>query len=121
MRPHRASAFADAVPLDLRGRRTPATLDALDRRDALIVEAVAVHFAGASMNDAAHRLHAALARYEAGPWRRERIAEHCPSRHTGRLTAYCWNILAARAHTPSVRLIRSILARTAFRCQGARP
>ena len=70
MKPQRASAFIDAVPVG-RGHRRPETLAALNRRDELIREAVAVYFPGASANDAAHRLHTALQRYECGSWRRD--------------------------------------------------
>jgi hypothetical protein len=38
----------------------------------LIAEAATVFFSTASANEAAHRLHTALARYESGAWRRER-------------------------------------------------
>jgi hypothetical protein len=63
------------VPLDRRGHRRPETLAALHCRDALIREVVAVFFPRLSANDAAHRLHTALQRYESGAWRRERIAD----------------------------------------------
>jgi hypothetical protein len=115
MRPLRHSAFANAVPIDGRGHRRPETLAAIDRRDVLIAEAATVFFSTASANEAAHRLHTALARYESGAWRRERSMDACPPRHTGRLAAYCWQILRARDRVPSARLIRSILA--TFRCQ----
>jgi hypothetical protein len=117
VKPLRINDVTDAKPLNRRGHRLPATLDAINRRDQLICEAVATHFPGASANDAAHGLHQALDRYAGGPWRRERTAEACPPRHAGRLAGYCWQILRARDRTPSARLIRLILSREAFRCQ----
>ena len=42
MKLHRASAFADAVSLDGRGRRTPQTMLLLDERDHLLREAAEV-------------------------------------------------------------------------------
>jgi hypothetical protein len=58
--------------------RRPETLAALHRRDALICEAAAVYFSGSSANDAAHRLHTTLQRYESGTWRPERSTDTCP-------------------------------------------
>jgi hypothetical protein len=107
------------VPLGRRGYRRPETLAALHRRDALICDAVAMFFPSSSANGAAHRLHTALQRYESGAWRRERIADGCPSRHTGRIAGHCWEILHTVDHVPSARLIRAILARAGFRCQPA--
>ena len=105
--------------IDRRGHRLPATLAAIDRRDAMIVAAVAVFFPGLSANDAAHRLHQAIDRYALGAWRRERIADACPSRHDGKIAAHCWQILRTIDRTPSARSIRLILSRAAFRCQPA--
>jgi hypothetical protein len=116
MKPLRTGDVTNAAPLAGRGHRLPATLAAIARRDALIREAVAVFFLGASANEAAHRLHQALDRYACGPWRRERAAEFCPPRHDG-LAGYCWKILRQRDRTPSARSIRLVLARAAFRCQ----
>jgi len=101
---------------DGRGRRNPDTLAALARRDELICEAVAAYFPGASANDAAHRLHTALHRYECGSWRRDRTSDVLPSRHAGRIAAHCWQILRVIERTPSARSIRLILAK-GFRCQ----
>ena len=84
---------------DGRGHRRPETLAALARRDELIRLTVAVYFPGSSANDAAHRLHTALHRYECGAWRRDRVSDVCPSRHTGRINGHCWQILPRdRAH-----------------------
>ena len=110
MKPLRSEAFADAEPLRGRGHRAPATLAALAARDRLLRETARLYFAGLSDNEAAHRLHDALARYAGGGWRRERAAEVCPARYGGRLTAHCWRILKARDATPSARSVRRILA-----------
>jgi hypothetical protein len=110
------------VPLrhaaDLRGHRRPETTAALDRRNALIVETAAKFFPDASSEtDAAHRLNQAIDRYACAAWRRERIADVCPSRHDRKINAHCWRILRTIDRVPSARSIRSILARAAFRCQ----
>ena len=97
--------------------RHPETLAAIARRDALIVEAAAVFFFGASINEAARRLHKALDRYACGPWRRERASDGCPPRHVGRISGHCWLILRVRDRVPSTRLICAILARSSIRCQ----
>ena len=119
MRPLHHADLATAVPVDGRGRRSIETMRRLHERDALICEAAAAHFAGASMNEAAHRLHAAMQIYECGAWRRERIADVCPPRHAGRIAAHCWQILRQVDRTPSARSIRAILSRATFRCQAA--
>ena len=111
MRTVRLADLTSAVPVDGRGHRPPETLAALERRDALICEAVAVYFPGSSANDAAHRLHIALQRYECGSWRRDRSADVCPSRHAGRITGYCWQILREIDRTPKPRSTRLILSR----------
>jgi hypothetical protein len=113
MKPQRASAFADAEPVG-RGHRRPETLSALNRRDELIREAVAVYFPGASANEAAHRLHTALHRYECGAWRRDRVSDVMPLRHAGRIAGHCWQILRVIERTPKPRSIRLILR---IRCQ----
>lgn len=105
------------APVDGRGHRRPETTAAIVRRDALICDAAAVFFPGSSANDAAHRLHQAIDRYACGAWRRERIADACPSRHDGKIAAHCWQILRTTDRTPSARSIRLILARAAVRCQ----
>jgi hypothetical protein len=91
---------------DRRGHRTPATLAAIDERDRLMSEAVAMFMPGISSRRAAHRLHDALVRYACGAWRRERAAPSCPLRHAGRIEAMLWEILRVRDHIPSERVIR---------------
>ena len=68
---------------------------------------VAVYFPGSSANDAAHRLHTALHRYECGAWRRDRVSDVCPSRHTGRINGHCWQILRVIERTPTIKLDES--------------
>ena len=62
MRPHRPSAFADAVPV------VPV--------DGLLREA-APFYAGASDREVARQLRAALAKYCDGRWRRDRSEKPC--------------------------------------------
>ena len=113
MRPVRASAFRDAVPLDRRGHRSAATLDAINLRNELLLEAARRFFAGASDREAARQLRAALSRYREGRWRRDRSEATCPPRHLGRLDEMLWMILKVRDHVPpSERLIRLVLSRT---------
>jgi len=67
-----------------RGKRTPATLLALDERDRYLIEA-ARHFPGASGREISRRLRIALLRYREGAWRRTRVEALCPPRHAGRV------------------------------------
>jgi hypothetical protein len=112
MKPHRPSAFADAVPVASgRGHRLPATIFALAQRDALLIEAARRFCPGASGRETARRLRIALSRYCDGRWRRERTEALCPPRHRGTITALLWELLKVRDHVPSERLIRLVLSR----------
>jgi hypothetical protein len=93
-----------------RGHRSAATLLALDKRDELLREA-ARFFPGCSDREIARRLRAALARYRAGRFRRDRCAASCPHA-AGKLTALLWRLLKTWDAIPSERLIRSALSRT---------
>jgi hypothetical protein len=66
MRPYRASVFADAAPVDGRGRRSPATMLALNERDALLVEIARRFYGGLSHRETAHRLRYRLLIYRSG-------------------------------------------------------
>jgi hypothetical protein len=92
-----------------RGQRSPALLDALAERDALIRTASARFCGNMSANCAARTLHAALARYHALGWRRDRIEAQCPARHVGRINEWCWQVLRQRDHVVSARAIRRVL------------
>jgi hypothetical protein len=109
VRPHRASVFADATPLDGRGRRSPQTMLLLDERDKLLIEA-ARFFPGASDREIARRLHSALSTYRDGRWRRDRAEALCPVQHKGKLMQTLWMILKTRDHVPSEMTIRRALA-----------
>src|SRR5436190_1876545 len=102
MRVVRAADLTHAAPIDGRGHRLPATLDALARRDRLLREAAHRFFSNVSDREAARQLHTALARYRGGRWRRDRSVPSCPAQHQGKLTAVLWAILRARDHVPSV-------------------
>lgn len=109
MRPLRASELVDAVPVGV-GKRTQATLAALDARDQLLVEAARRHCIGMSERQAATMLRSALLRYASGRWRRSRFAIECPE-PLERLDALLWQVLRVRDHAPSESLIRQVLAR----------
>jgi hypothetical protein len=118
MKPTHSMEFLRAEPLrvvppgDRRGRRTLTTLDALNRRDALLIEAADRFCINMSARETARRLHSALLRYRAGAWRRTRADLVC--RHPAeRLDAALWELLHARDYVPSERLIRAVLSRTA--------
>jgi hypothetical protein len=100
-----------AAPVDRRGKRTPETLQALARRDALLHEARARFCAGLTHHQAAELLHTKLRRYQTSAWRRERGAEQCPSRLAGREGALLWQILRAHDHVLGAPMIAKILSR----------
>jgi hypothetical protein len=108
MKPLRSSAFADAMPLDGRGRRSPATMLAIDERDHFL-RAAAAHFPACSDREVARRLRIALLRYQTGAWRRDRVENLCPPQHAGKLTAVLWMILRVKDYTPSEATIRRAL------------
>jgi len=109
MKPQRASAFADAVPLDGRGHSKPAMVLTLAVRDHLLREARRRFCIGISDRQAARQLHTALTRYQAGRWRRSRVDVTCP--HQGeQIDALLWTILKVRDVIPSERSIRRILS-----------
>jgi hypothetical protein len=100
MKPQRASAFAVAVPLDGRGRRTPQTLLLIHERDALLVEA-ARFYPGLSQRETARLIRVALSRYQTGRWQGERADLTCPAQHAGKLTAVLWMLLRVRDYVPA--------------------
>ena len=110
MKTLRAADLTNAVPVaDGRGHRSPQTLLAISERDHLLREAARRFCVGMSDRQAAAMLNTSLKRYDTGAWRRERIADICPPRHAGRLTAYCWRILRTRDAVPSEMTIRRAL------------
>jgi hypothetical protein len=112
VRPHRASVFADATPLDGRGRRTPMTLLHLSVRDHFLRAAADIYCTGMSDRAAAAWLHTKLARYRECAWRRECVEEQCPPRLAGRIDALMWCVLKCSDRLVSERLIRYVLARS---------
>lgn len=110
MKLQRASAFADAVPVDGRGHRHPETLAALNRRDTLLIEARHRFCTGMSDRAAASMLRTVLLRYQTGRWRRSRADLSCPH-DAERIDALCWHVLRLRDHVPE-RLIRLTLSRS---------
>jgi hypothetical protein len=95
---------------DRRGKRSDATLQAIEARNRLLIEAASRHFAGQSSRSTANGLRGALVRYREGAWRRHRIEGECPERLCGKVEQYCWMILRARDCVPSERTIRRALA-----------
>jgi hypothetical protein len=114
MKPHRASIFADAMPVDRRGQRPPADVLARTIRDHLLRTAADRFCAGMKDRPAAAMLRTKLIRYREGPWRRDRDEEHCPARHRGSVTELLWTILTIRDAIPGDRTIRAALALDPF-------
>ena len=114
MRPHRASAFADATPVDGRGRRSPGDVLARAVRDHLLRIAADRFCAGMSDRAAAKHLHTKLSRYRAGAWRRDRSEALCPARHRGTVNELMWLVLKIRDAIPGDRMIRAALALEPF-------
>ncbi len=82
----------------------------LVRRDELIRRAASQFYGDQSLDSAARKLHAALARYAAAGWARDRDAATCP-RPAASIEAAAWQLLAAGVGVPSARTIRRLLAR----------
>ena len=110
MKPLRSSTFADAVPVDGRGRRTPSTLLAIDERDHFLRAAAARYCAGMSDRAAAVYLRTKIARYREGAFRRDRVEVRCPDRWRGTITELLWCVLKVRDAVPSERLVRGKLS-----------
>jgi hypothetical protein len=110
MKPHRASAFADAAPLDGKGRRSNETLLRIDERDRYLIEA-AKYYPGLSHHEIARQLRTALLNYRNGRWRRDRAEALCPPQHKGKLVQTLWCLLKTKDAIPGERLIRYVLAR----------
>jgi hypothetical protein len=108
----RPSAFADAQPLDRRGKRSPATLLVIDERDRYLRFAARHFFTGVSDREAARMLRLRLSIYREGRWRRDRIELKCPLRLVGYLEATLWALLKTKDGLPSARLIRAVIARS---------
>jgi hypothetical protein len=114
MKPHRPSIFADAAPIDGRGRRSPADVLARTIRDHLLRTAADRFCAGMKHRPAAAMLRTKLARYRAGAWQRDRVEVRCPDRHRGTVTELLWTILTIRDAIPGDRTIRAALALDLF-------
>jgi hypothetical protein len=110
MKPHRPSAFADAEPVDGRGRRSNHTLLLINARDVLLTEA-ARFFPSGSDRETARQLRSALATYRAGRWRRDSAEALLPPQHAGTYRALFWAILKLHDHVPGDRVIRAAVAR----------
>ena len=110
MKPLRTSDVTNAVPLDSAYGCT--TLDAINRRDALLAEA-AKFYPGLSHRETARQLRSALIRFREGRWRRDRSEATCPEHHAGKLPELLWRPLRVRDAAPSARTIRLVLSRTA--------
>ena len=101
-----------AVPLDGRGRRTPADVLGRTIRDHLLRTAADRYCVGMSDRAAAAYLRTKLARYREGAFRRDRVEVRCPDRHRGTLNALFYELLMVRDMVPATRTIRRALAFT---------
>ena len=110
MKPPRASVFDGVVAVELRGRRTPSTVLAIDERDHFLRVAADRFCVGMSDRAAATMLRTKLARYQTGAWRRDRVEALCPTRHRSRIDELLWCVLRVRDYVPSERTIRAALA-----------
>ena len=118
MKPHRASAFVDAVPVDGRGHRLPSTTLRLAIRDYCLCEAARRFCVGMSDRAAARYLRQHLLRYQTCKWRRSRVLSASPPEHEGRIEALLWMTLRMRDYCPSERLIREVLRSLQKCCQA---
>jgi hypothetical protein len=110
MKPVRPSIFADATPVDGRGRRTNETLLRLDERDKLLIEIARRFYPGLSHLEAAHRVRSRLLVYRSGRWRRSCLdlrSPHPPEK----IETLLWCLLKSRDAIPAARSIRAVLAR----------
>jgi hypothetical protein len=82
----------------------------LERRDDVLRTMATQFFTGQPQAAQADAIHAALNRYSAGAWLRERTMDACPSRHVGTVAGSCWTVLRLRDSVPSARHVRRILA-----------
>jgi hypothetical protein len=108
MRPY-PSVFADAAPVDGRGRRSNQTLLALSERDRYLRAAADCYCTGMSGRQAAKMLHTKLARFREGAWRRDRSEALCPARHRGTIAELLWCVLKVADRVPSEMTIRRAL------------
>ena len=109
MKPHPASAFADAVPVDGRGRRSNHTM-ILIRARATLLRMAATYFPASSDRESAHRLRAALSQYHSGRWRRDRTLAACPPQYADSYRMVFFAIFTMHDHVPGDRVVRAALA-----------
>lgn len=89
------------------GERNWRTVAALQRRDDLIRQAAAEHFAGMTAREAAERISSELSRFRGShDWRRWRAATTCPLLG---VKATWWNVLKLRDQPLGPERIRQIL------------
>jgi hypothetical protein len=110
MRPHRPSIFADAAPVDYRGKRHNHTLRLIRARDLLLMEA-ARYFPSDSDRETARRLLDALKIYAAGRWQRDAPLARCPPQYAGTYRLLFWAIFKLHDHLPCDRVVRAAVAR----------
>lgn len=123
MKPLRTLDVADAQPVvvedDLasvaRGRRhrKPSTLAALAERDRLLCQAAMQVAAGMSQIGAATKLAPMLNLYRVTGWRRDAVAQECPTRHLGTVREFWWRILRVRDAPLSSETVRRALRKGA--------
>ena len=109
-----SSIFADVVPVDGRGRRSPADVLARTIRDHLLRTAADRFCAGMSDRATAAMLRSKLIQYREGAWRRDRVALRCPDRLHGSIKELFWQLLTVRDAVPCDKTIRDALAYNPF-------
>jgi hypothetical protein len=92
------------------GERKPATRLALADRASLLRSAADRYFPNQSVASQARELHAALDRYAATGWLRERTFDECPVRYAGSIRADLWTILKIKPYVLTERALRATLA-----------
>jgi hypothetical protein len=104
----------DATPAEQRAAAAALRMTMLpskfSERDQLVVDCLQRFYSGRrSLRDASEEMAAAMGRYHATPWLRDRIAEQCPNRiATGAQGAF-WLILKAVDRPLSADRIRKIV------------
>jgi hypothetical protein len=107
MKPVQPDELLHSVPVDGRGRTSPAEQSLIDERTILLRRAS--QFFPGHQRETARQIHARLSIYRNGRWRRDRSAERCPPQHRGRPEEIWWLISKCHDHTPSEMTIRRSL------------
>jgi hypothetical protein len=100
----------DALDLKVKpGERTFATQCRIEQSDGYLRECAGAIFPDLKPAAQAREISREMHRYEAAGWLRDRAAERCPPRYSGKIQFYLWNALQARPRALSAEHIRRIL------------